>query len=42
MTRSGTMDEKTLLFLAMLEWRAQEMIPSTKRGFRGQFETRVE
>ena len=42
MTRSGTMDEKTLLFMSMLEWRAQEMIPSTKRGFKGQFETRVE
>ena len=42
MTRSGTMDEKTLLFMSMLEWRAQEMILSTKRGFKGQFETRVE
>lgn len=42
MTRSGTMEEKSLLFLAMLEWRAMEMIPSTKRGCRGQMETRVE
>ena len=42
MTRSGTMDEKTLLFLAMLEWRAKEMILSTKRGYKGQFEPRVE
>jgi len=42
MTRSGTMDEKTLLFLAMLEWRAHEMILSTKRGCKGQFEPRVE
>lgn len=42
MTRSGTMDEKELLFTAMLEWRANELIPSTKRGCRGQSETRVE
>jgi hypothetical protein len=35
MTRSGTMEEKELLFTAMLEWRANEMIPSTKRGCKG-------
>lgn len=42
MTRSGTMEEKTLLFMSMLEWRANEVIPSTKRGCKGQMETRVE
>jgi len=42
MTRSGTLDEKYLTFEAMLEWRAMDMIPSTKRGFKGTFETRVE
>lgn len=42
MTRSGTLEEKYLIFEAMLEWRADEMIPSTKRGFKGTFEKRVE
>lgn len=42
MTRSGTLEEKYLTFEAMLEWRAMDMIPSTKRGFKGTFETRVE
>lgn len=42
MTRSGTLDEKYLLFEAMLEWRSDEMIPSTKRGYKGTFETRHE
>ena len=42
MTRSGTLEEKYLIFEAMLEWRAEEMIPSTKRGFKGTFETRTE
>lgn len=42
MTRSGTLDEKYLIFEAMLEWRAQDVIPSTKRGFKGTFETRLE
>ena len=41
-TRSGTMDEKIVLFESMLEFKAFEMIPSTKRGCKGQFETRVE
>ena len=41
MTRSGTLEEKYLIFEAMLEWRADEMIPSTKRGFKGTFEKRV-
>ena len=42
MTRSGTLEEKYLTFEAMLEWRADEMIPSTKRGFKGTFEKRIE
>ena len=42
MTRSGTMDEKYLMFEAMLEWRSDELIPSTKRGCKGQVETRHE
>lgn len=42
MTRSGTMEEKILLFEAFLEWRANQLIPSTKRGCQGQSETRVE
>ena len=42
-TRSGTMDEKIVLFESMLEFKAFEMIPSTKRGHRpGELETRVE
>lgn len=40
--RVGTLDEKLLLFEAMLDFRAYESIPSTKRGCKGQFETRVE
>lgn len=42
MTRSGTMEEKYLMFEAMLEWRSDELIPSTKRGCKGQVETRHE
>lgn len=42
MTRFGTMEEKYLMFEAMLEWRSDEMIPSTKRGCKGQIETRHE
>ena len=42
MTRSGTMEEKYLMFEAMLEWRSDELIPSTKRGYKGQVETRCE
>lgn len=42
MTRSGTLEEKELMFEAMLEWRSDELIPSTKRGCKGQVETRHE
>ena len=41
-TRSGTMEEKIVLFESMLEFKAYENIASTKRGCKGQFETRVE
>lgn len=41
-TRCGTQEEKMLLFEAMLDFRAYEQIPSTKRGFKGTSETRVE
>lgn len=34
MVRSGTMEEKTLLFKAMLSWEAFKEVPSTKRGHR--------
>lgn len=40
--RSGTCEEKILIFESMLVFRAYEMIPSTKRGCKGQVETRVE
>ena len=41
-TRSGTQEEKTLFFEAMLDWQAFEEIPSTKRGCKGQMETKAE
>lgn len=40
--RVGTMEEKELVFESMLDFKAFEQIPSTKRGCKGQFETRVE
>lgn len=40
--RSGTPEEKYLMFEAMLDWRSDELIPSTKRGCKGQVETRHE
>lgn len=40
--RMGTHDEKVLLFESMLDYKAYELIPSTKRGCKGQMETRVE
>lgn len=40
--RVGTFDEKLLLFEAMLDFRAYEQIPSTKRGCKGQLEARVD
>ena len=42
-TRSGTIDEKIVLFESMLEFKSYEMIPSTKRGHKaGELESRVE
>ena len=41
-TRSGDMEEKVVLFEAMLDFRAYEQIPSTKRGCKGELESRVE
>ena len=40
--RVGTLKEKTILFEAMLEHLVDEAIPSTKRGCKGQFESRVD
>ena len=40
--RMGTQDEKLMLFESMLDYRGYELIPSTKRGCKGQSETRVE
>ena len=40
--RMGTQDEKLMLFESMLDYRGYELIPSTKRGCKGQTETRVE
>ena len=40
--RMGTQDEKMLLFESMLSFKANQLIPSTKRGCKGQQETLVE
>ena len=42
MVRSGTMEEKELLFESMLKFKAFEIIPSTKRGCKGETEKLVE
>ena len=41
-TRSGTIEEKQVVFESMIEFLSYKTIPSTKRGCKGQFETRVE
>ena len=41
-TRSGTQSEKQIVFESMIEFLAYKTVPSTKRGCKGQFETRVE
>jgi single-stranded-DNA-specific exonuclease len=41
-TRCGTQEEKLILFESMLDHKAYELIDSTKRGCKGQKETRVE
>lgn len=40
--RMGTQEEKLLLFESMLDYKGYELIPSTKRGCKGQTESRVE
>lgn len=40
--RVGSQEEKLLLFESMLDFKGNELIPSTKRGCKGQEETRVE
>jgi single-stranded-DNA-specific exonuclease len=40
--RVGTQEEKLMLFESMLDYRGYEQVPSTKRGCKGQTETRVE
>lgn len=42
MQRSGSLEEKELLFKSMLKYEAFKMIPSTKRGCKGQEEKVVE
>lgn len=42
MNRSGTLVEKTLLFESMLEWKAYDQVPNTKRGSFDPYEIRVE
>lgn len=39
--RLGTKEEKRILFEAMLDWKALNQIPSTKRGCKGQIEAIV-
>ena len=39
--RVGTQEEKLLLFESMLDYRGLELIPSTKRGCKGQTEKRA-
>ena len=41
-TRCGSQEEKMILFESMLDFKAYEQIPSTKRGFKGSYESRVE
>lgn len=41
-TRVGTFEERMILFESMLEYKAYDLIPSTKRGAKGQTETKVE
>lgn len=40
--RMGSQEEKLILFESLLDFKATEMIPSTKRGCKGQLEKRVE
>lgn len=40
--RMGTMEEKLMLFESMLDYQGYEQVLSTKRGCKGQYETKVE
>ena len=40
--RIGKQQEKLLIFESLLDYKGNEMIPSTKRGCKGQEETRAE
>ena len=40
--RSGTFTEKTLVFESLLDYKAYEQVPSTKRGAKGELKTLVE
>lgn len=40
--RMGTNDEKMLVFESLLDFKGKEMIPSTKRGAKGELETLAE
>lgn len=40
-TRVGTIEEKFLVFNSLLEYKAYDQVPSTKRGCKGQVETIV-
>jgi single-stranded-DNA-specific exonuclease len=41
-TRVGTQEEKRLVFESMLDWKADMIVPSTKRGHKGEEETLLE
>ena len=41
-SRSGTLQEKQVVFESMIEFLSYQTVPSTKRGCSGQVETRVE
>lgn len=41
-SRSGTLQEKQVVFESMIDFLAYQTVPSTKRGCSGQMETRVE
>lgn len=40
--RMGEMEDKIALFESLLDYKGNEMVPSTKRGCKGQMETRAE
>ena len=41
-SRSGTLQEKQVVFESMIEFLSYQTVPSTKRGCSGQIETRIE